>query len=295
MKRVIQLLLVLIFSGMCFVLLQSEDTREGLDVSKDPEDAKSNLNEEMLENILAGSAKYCSKLKSSAFHFFCKETIISQGNRLANKTRHYYGSIKRDYINRYFFDYQLINNSSGVREQRKRLSGKKKQNNEIHDLVISFLSEKPVFAPVMILGNKGQTKFKFKFNGISGKGNNRYVEIQAIPIKPKNFFFKSALLYVDPENYSVRKMDVIPRYIKGYERLMRIAFNFRAKLYLECEISFDKEYKGLWFPTEIVIREKYKGGRIITQALGISGLTKSETSYTYDEYRFFNVDMDIKK
>ncbi|MCK5220233.1 MAG: hypothetical protein KAR14_01510 [Candidatus Aminicenantes bacterium] len=249
----------------------------------------------ILNKILSGCASYCSKLKSSAFHFFCTEKIVSSGNEIVLSKYKYRRVNRRKFSNKYFFDYQLINDSSGVREQRRIISKRGKADDEdIHQMPISFLSEKVVFAPSMILGEEEQKKFSFKMNGLKREGGNEFVVLEAIPLKPKKIFFKEALIYVDAKNYSIRKIIVIPRYIRGYKSLMRTAFYYKSRLFLDCKIEFNKEYKGLWFPTYITIREIYKGGRFVIQNMGTTGWEKSRTTFRYDDYKFFNVDMDIK-
>ena len=248
-----------------------------------------------LKKILYESALYCSKLKSSAFHFFCTEKIVSSGNEIVLSKYKYRRVNRRKFSNKYFFDYQLINDSSGVREQRRIISKRGKADDEdIHQMPISFLSEKVVFAPSMILGEEGQKKFSFKLNGLKREGGNEFAVIEAIPLKPEKVFFKNALIYVDSANYSIRKIIVTPRYIRGYKSLMRTAFYYKSRLFLDCKIEFNKEYKGLWFPTYITIREIYKGGRFVIQNMGTTGWEKSRTTFRYDDYKFFNVDMDIK-
>ena len=109
-----------------------------------------------------------------------------------------------------------------------------------------------------------------------------------------DFFFTSAKIDIDTLDYSVMRMLVIPRYIRGYDALVREAFNLGAKLFLESEIRFDKVYRSMRFPSYIRIEERYRGGSVVTRVAGSAGFIKSKTEFTYDNYRFFNVDMDIK-
>ncbi len=312
MRRFSQFLSTILFLLFCFTFIQGQDAMEELEVLKrDSKDivsqkkttdfqenfsaAKDDLNEKLLNKILSGCEVYCSRLKSSAFHFFCNESIISVGEDVETGKPGSRRVHKRRFSNKYSFDYQLINDSSGVREQRREVFKSKNGNpGDIHDLVISFLSEKPVFAPVMILGEKGQKEFDFIFSGIEKKGDREFAIIKAIPKNPKKFFFTTALINIDVKDYSVSRIKVIPRYIKGYESLMRRTFHFRTRLFLDCVIDFGQSYNGLWFPTEIVISERYKGGRFVTQNMGTTGWERSRTEFRYTDYRFFNVDMDIK-
>jgi hypothetical protein len=63
---------------------------------------------------------------------------------------------------------------------------------------------------------------------------------------------------------------------------------------LNCEIQYNQDYRGLYFPTEVSIVETYKGGPIIGRSVGIKGLERSKTTFKYKDYKFFNVNTDIQ-
>jgi len=107
-------------------------------------------------------------------------------------------------------------------------------------------------------------------------------------------FFSSGEVWIDSDDFSVRKIHVIPRYIQGYENLIKIANTYQARLFLDCQIEYEQEYKGLYFPTEVIIIERYKGGMSIVREFGSKGWERTRTLFTYKDYKFFDVNTDVQ-
>lgn len=243
-----------------------------------------------LGKYLRGAAAYCEKLKKSAFHFICRETV-------ADTLREFntYGDvIEQVKVRR--FDYQLLHVNNRVNEQRlpieKKLPGQ--ERNSMKNPVFSFFNERAVFAPGTLLAKERQTLFRYEIIKYRKHNDREFAVIHVIPRKPGTFFFSSGEVWLDMENYSVRRISVVPRYIHGYEKLIERAQIFKTRLFLNCEIDFNHEYKRLYFPTEVSIVETYQGGPIITRVTGIRGLEHTRTVFSYLDYRFFNVETDVR-
>ena len=84
-----------------------------------------------------------------------------------------------------------------------------------------------------------------------------------------------------------------PGSIKGFEVLKKIEKELDSRLLLNLEIDFGELYGGIRFPTRVHMSEKYKGGRYVAILKGISGWFRNQTTFTYGDYRFFEVKMDV--
>jgi len=251
--------------------------------------------EDLLNKYLAGSAEYCKKLKGEAFHFYCKEKILFERDEfILESTRR--GNLKRRRSStKSYFDYQLIQESGKLKERRRLISDKVADvEMDPSELLLSFLSEKAVFGPNSILDQARQSNFNYKILEYKKTKENDLVIIKAIPKIPGKTFFLSAEVYIDKKNFSIRKIVATPVFIKGYENMKRTASYFKTRLFLDCEIRFDQSYKGLFFPTLITITERYKGGPVVNRNTGSKGWEKSKTTFKYYEYRFFDVDTEVK-
>jgi len=248
----------------------------------------------LLNKYLAGSARYCEKLKSEAYHFYCKEKILLE------KDDFIYGRLIKGKLTRriskknYLFDYQIIQKRGKLQERRRLIADKvAKKESDPYTLNLLFLSEKAVFGPNSILDKERQSNFNFKLLEYKKTGENDLVVIEAIPKKPGKIFFLSAEIYIDTTDFSVRKI-VGPVYVSGYKSMKRIAASYKSRLSLVCEIRFNHEYKGLFFPTFIYISEKYIGGSMIYRNVGPRGWERSKTIFTYSDYKFFEVGTEVK-
>ncbi len=254
-------------------------------------------NEALLNKYLAGSAKYCEKLKTEAFHFICIEKIfIANEELIMESIQPERRKIRRKkYRKNYLFDYQIISKNRKVSEQRKkRVGSSKDQEIDPSKLLLFFLMEKSVFGPNSILDKEKQSQFNFKVAGKENIKKREFIVVEASPRKPGNIFFSSAKIYIDAINYSIRRIKVVPTFMKGYKIMERTASKFKSKLLLKCDMYFDHEYNGLFFPTNIRISERYKGGAFIFRNMGTNGWEKSQTVFKYYNYKFFKVDTEVK-
>ena len=252
-----------------------------------------------LEKYLKGAAEYCKKLSERAFHFICKEKVTISFKKIDpdKRKRSPYVKLYRQSTKRYLFDYQLLHNKAQIKEQRRLISKTSKKDNKkiyFNDLVFSFLSERPVFGPRTLLSEDRQHKFRYEIDKTVNHKNKRLVIIKVIPKKAEEVFFSSGEVWIDSDDFSVRKIQVTPRYIQGYDDLIKIANTYQARLVLDCQIEYEKEYKGLYFPTEVIIIERYKGGMSIVREFGSKGWERTRTIFTYKDYMFFDVNTDVQ-
>ena len=81
--------------------------------------------------------------------------------------------------------------------------------------------------------------------------------------------------------------------INGYPAFKEIAEGLNARLYITLEIDFDLLHNGIRFPTEVQLLEKYKGGPHVSALKGASGWERNQTTFTYNDYQFFDVKVEV--
>jgi hypothetical protein len=283
---------------------------------------RGNISEKELQNILNHAAEYCEKVKQSAFHFFCKEKIVESWKSLfsiPDLTRKLnsvarnpdliaqLGTLIRRYkrmkiagdvktaMNKYTFSYRLIKSGTEIKEEREWFSSK--DNVPLpRDQVVKptvFFSERAVFAPLTILSADRQHMYNYRFIRYDKRKGRPAVVIEAIPKHDQQGHFLFGKLWIDIENYSVLGIEADPRSIKGYQALKEIENRLNARLYLTLEIEFDQVHNGIRFPTKVHLLEKYKGGPHVSALKGASGWERNRTIFTYNDYQFFDVKVEV--
>ncbi len=264
------------------------------------------------QNLLSQAADYCEKLKTSAFHFFCREKIVEVRNSLFSKKyldrdiqeeeqvkRSFYPPRRRDnldnLVNTYIFTYRLIKNGTQIKEERELVSSP--DNVPVtRDQVIkptAFFSERVIFAPYTLLARERQGMYNIRFLGYDTYKNLRAAVIEVLPRNPGNGGSLYGKVWIDTRDYTVLKMEADPRSINGYSALKDIEIKIRTRLFLTMEIEFNEIHGGIRYPTHIQVVEKYKGGRYVTMYSGTRGWERNRTTFTYSDYRFFDVNVEV--
>ncbi|MCK5005161.1 MAG: hypothetical protein KAS21_08735 [Candidatus Aminicenantes bacterium] len=266
-----------------------------------------------LDQILAGAAEYSKKLKDSVFHYFCKEEIVeilSETNLIRERTESKYdyktgrmtskrvpgvfGNVLFNKKKRLVNDYQLLQNGDKVVEQRKPIGKNVKETSEPGLQLESFISRRIVLTPVSILSWMNQGNFDFRIAGIQ---KYRGVEVAIIEVFPKNLSVARSIfgkVFIDLKDYSVLRMEINPGSIGRFEELIDLSKRLGSALELMCSIDFDKKRDGVRFPTMVKIVEKYIGGNYLTHVLKRSVWQRSRVTYKYTDYKFFDVDTEVK-
>jgi VWFA-related protein len=268
-----------------------------------------------MKNILQGAADYCQRLKQSAFRFYCQEQIVEARASLI-KTGTYETDISsaihiedlphyqryligrrrgKTHIKGYLFGYRLIKQGNQIKEERDWISSR--DNKKVkRDQVVktnTFFSEKAIFAPITILDYTRQDKYNFKFIRFDERKGRQVAVIEAQPKNPVETATIYGTLWIDMEDFSLLKIEADPKSIRGYGMLKKLAAKLRTRLLLSLEIDFDRQQKGIRFPTKVSFLEKYKGGRIISMYQGPKGWERTRTRLSYYDYQFFSVHTDV--
>lgn len=264
-----------------------------------------------LNRITNGVIAYCGSLSQAAFHFICKETVkevvddirVHKAIREAQADR-YTGAyragfraqddrrvVRRKLTNNYVNDYQLISIKGKVREQRKLIKGKVKKIAGKEDLLRlnAFVSKKVSLIPLSLLAPGSQDRFHFRFIKYDKVKGVKTAVIECFPKNPGKIKSIYGKIWVDLSDYSIVRISVNPVSIGGYSELLKRARYYNSKLILTCDIDFYKKRGGIRFPTKVLIRETYSGGRELRTVVNKPVWERSKTTYTFDDYRFFDV------
>jgi VWFA-related protein len=288
--------------------------RQQQEITRSQKKSKETIPVAELNRFLAGAANYCDKVKQSAFHFYCKEGIVETRMPLTSSQRDIPdigvsdmrlrpASALRNVrekvytkVNKYEFTYRLIKQGVSIKEEREFLSShdnvKIARNSK--KLPRAFHSQKAVFAPITLLDRGRQGLYNYNFLRFDQWNGRPAVVIEAVPKSPgKEKFTVYGDIWLDKEDFSVLKIEADPRSIMGFEQLKGLAKKLRTRLKLSLETEFGLIQNGIRFPTKVSTLEKYKGGRLISRYKGSAGWERTRTVFSYKDYRFFDVKVDV--
>ena len=255
-------------------------------------------NQVELKVILKKCAEYCERLTNSALFFVCKETIkeeIYQGHFARSPSITVSGNIRirgsggrNIERNAYVYDYQLIKKGEKVEESRILLeeNGKKKYEKNALLKTKRFYSKRSVFGPVGLLSKKWQDKYDYKIIKEKTIEGRKAFVIEAKPkmeIEGKPNYGK---IWIDKEDFSILKIEIEQESLAGFERLEQQIKKRKIKPLFTITHNYFIEKEGIRFPSKTVFEEKYIGRRR-------RRIKASKTNITYDNYRFFVVDVKV--
>jgi len=268
-----------------------------------------------LNKILKGAGEYCNKLDSAVFHYICKEEILETTSELGptkHRTESKYDQAAGRMVSKrvqgrvvgnvitnkkiYTYDYQLLQNGDQVVEQRRRIEAGK-NSTEIPNTELrleSFLSKKIAMTPLAIFDILSQTKFKFRFLKYEKKNKIDAVVIEVFPIDHTNSKSIYGKVWIDKTDHSILRIEVNPVSIGGFRNLYIRSGKIGGRLDIKCSIEFDLKRDGVRFPTSVIISERYYGGRVLRNILGLKYWEKNKIAYKYTDYKFFDVDTEVK-
>ncbi len=254
-----------------------------------------------LERILRKCADYCEKLANSALFFVCQEKIEEQIHHIQFSEVEVWGPtvMRRVYRvrnprpkaekNTYIYDYQLIKKGTKIEESRILLeeNEEKKYVKNSKLKTKRFYSKRSIFGPVGFLSKDWQETYNYKIKKQDTLNGRKAIVIEALPkvkMKDKPNYGK---IWVDKGDFSILKIEIEAESLVGFESLKEMSKKRRIKPIITVVHDYDIEKKGLRFPSKIIFVESYFGR-------GIGKFRASRTIITYDEYRFFTVDVKVK-
>jgi hypothetical protein len=266
-----------------------------------------------LKEILEGAAAYCDKLKTSSFHFSCREKVVinripltASGEKevyisareAANSTFSHLDKIRRKVytqIQSYLFGYRFNKQGMKINEERRLISST--DNVKVDSTKViragAFFSERMVFVPIRLLDRSQWGRYDFRFiRNAKWKGQTAAV----IEISPKKSIKNTGIygkLWIDTTDFSLLKIEANPESIPGFTQLNQLAEKLQTKLYLSLETEFEESRGGIRFPTKVHRLEKYKGGQHINKHRGSKGWERKRMIFEYTDYQFVDVEISV--
>jgi hypothetical protein len=272
------------------------------------------ISAEELQFLLDNAAGYCEKVKNSAFHFICKEKIVESRDSLrpqvdvspdiSDQSELYperpfhpmrFITDEVTAMKSYTFSYRLLKSGIQIQEEREWLSSKDNIPMSPDQVVkpTAFFSQRAIFAPLTLLARERQDRYDFRFIGFDAPKGLKAAVIEVTPRHQEEENTVYGKIWIDLADYSVLKIEADPRSIIGYRSLKKLEKQLNARLFLTLEIYFDEIHDGIRFPTEVLMVEKYKGGRYVSTYRGPDGWERNRTAFTYADYQFFDVNVEV--
>lgn len=281
-KKIIFLLLIISLT----IYLKNVNAR----LDRGPEEDK----KEKLALILKKSAEYCERLAKATLYFVCQERIKESINYYKDVpySDFYRGGIKTvrksRKINAYTYDYQLIKKGDSIKERRILLeeNGRKKYEKNASLKTKRFFTERPVCAPIGLLSKYWQNFYNYKIIKEENLDGKETIVIEAKPKSPMKEKPNYGKIWVDKEDFSILKIEFLQESLAKFKKLRKMARRYLLKPRLTDTHYFGIEKNGIRFPSKVHFTEAYftKDQR---------RLVFSETTFNYDDYKFFTVEVEI--
>jgi len=261
--------------------------------------------QEELKILLEKCAEYCERLQNVALHFVCEETIREElylgrsrgptvttsggGNIRVSSS----GGGRNIEINKYVYDYQLIKKGKKIEETRTLLkeNRKKKQEKNAPMKTKRFYSKRSVYGPVGLLSKRQQGQYDYKIIKEQTIKRRKTYVIEVTPkikIEENRNYGK---VWIDKEDFSVLKIEIKQESLAGFEKIEQESEKQSMSPQITTTHDYFIEKNGIRFPSLTVCEELY-----VAQNGRMKGMRRrmSETRITYDNYRFFIVETEVK-
>ena len=179
---------------------------------------------------------------------------------------------------------EMIKKGDKLEEKRTLIKeGKKKRNVEDAELKIEGIKTKFLaYGPVGFLSWYWQYYFQYEIAGKDKINGKKAIVIEAAPTEEREDNYYSGKIWVDENDYSILKIEWVPKYIKGYEEDVTGG----VKRNVRWAASYEVEKNGIRFPSKQLIEEVF-----ITEAG--KEYPSNLITIIYDNYKFFMVEVDV--
>ncbi len=248
----------------------------------------------LLDKILAGTAGYCERMKSSAFYFFCNEEIAETMDLSGP-----YGQIQEwrpletsrvshAVKNVYLYEYQLIQEGDKIQETRTLLeqNGNKKNEPNAKLKISGCRFEKLIFGPNAILSEFAQRQYYYKILKEDRLWGEQAFIIEAIPLsyyRTRQLFGK---IWISKKDFSVMKIEWVPKSIGHSHFFEKRALNLKSTPEIVFFEEFETERSGIRFPSRYFLEEAYvdKNKR---------KFVRQKVDAHFKDYKFFVVASEV--
>lgn len=256
--------------------------------------------QDKLDKILAKTGAYCERLKKMAFDFVCNENIHEQTN-IFNRRKTWKRtvtsaapmevtelSLRRTRTKTYLYDYQMIKKGEKIQEKRILLKENRRKKNEPNaELKISrYWAKYLVFGPVGFLSKTWQDQFSYTITDEEEIDGKETIIIQASPIFPRKDNYNFGKIWVDIDDFSIRKIEWDQKSILDFKEAVDTSIG-DLKRSLSWTVFYRVEKNGVRFPSQQIISEY-----LITH-MGKAHL-KYNVIINYEDYKFFTVETEVK-
>lgn len=197
---------------------------------------------------------------------------------------------QRTLRNSFLCDYQLINETGIIKEQRIVLKENGKKPTEKKNLLNErrFSGVSSLYAPIQVLALDRQANFNYQIIDEKKLFGKKVHVVEAIPKLGNENGIWSAKIWIDKMNFQVLKCEIEGIPIYGYEDVLNdcAILNIKPKFVITHE--YRKEKSKIRFPSGSKIRVDYPG----IDSRGTS--PKINMNLTYDKHKFFQVETDHK-
>lgn len=249
-----------------------------------------------LDETLDKCAVYCEMLANASLFFVCIEKIEEEIVEI-NLIGHSGGiDTKKIEGNTYIYDYQLIKKGNKIEEKRILLeeNGKKKNEENAQLKTGMFYSKRSVFGPVGLLSRESHDKYDYEILDEESISGREAIVLAAEPKSEMEDMPNYGKIWVDKQDFSILKIEVAEESLVGLKEIKE-ASKLNATPSISVTHFYDEVYttdknQVIHFPSQTIFHyqtrspgKKYRD-RII----------KAKTRFTYDNYKFFTVDVEVK-
>ncbi len=249
-----------------------------------------------LDETLDKCTVYCEMLARASLFFVCIEKIEEEIYEI-NLIGHSGGiDTKKIEGNTYIYDYQLIKKGNKVEEKRILLeeNGKKKNEENAQLKTGMFYSKRSILGPIGLLSRENHDKYGYEILDEESISGRNIIVIEAKPKSEMNDMPNYGKIWIDKQDYSILKIEVAEESLVGFKQIKEA-----SKLNTTPSISvthfYDEVYttdknQVIHFPSQTIFHYQTRSpGRKYRDRL-----IKAKSQYTYSNYKFFTVDVDVK-
>jgi len=254
-----------------------------------------NNREKNLAEILKKCSEYCERLAQSSLFFVCEEKIEERIYGywylgFSSSYRYTRSDPQKVDKNSYLYDYQLIKKGNQIEERRILLeeNGKKKNDKNAELKTKRFFSRRPIFGPVGLLSKDSQEFYEYKILKEDTLEGRQVIILETKPKSKMENRPNYGKIWIDKEDSSILKIETEEESIVGYETLRKELEKQGLSPSLKATHYYYTKEKGLRFPSRTIFEESYSGAKLRGK------IKKSETTFVYDNYRFFTVEVEVK-
>ena len=249
-----------------------------------------------LDTILEKCAEYCDRLANAVLHFVCTEKVTQeafQGSQVALASSTSYPIVirtrskleKKEFV----YDYQLYSKDNTISEVRHLLEengrAKREEFAQLKDL--RFEHKNVIMGPIGVLSRKWQQFHDYRILKKDKFKGDRVWILEAAPKTGYKTGHLHGKIWVSRKDCSVLRIEWNQQSIDDYEKLIEDCKKQGMEPFITLISEYGFQRSGLRFPSRYELKEEYS-------QRGNRKFTASKKIVTYDKYKFFTVETDVK-